>query len=132
MINIAFGGSLHQDILEAFPQALTHREASIYEKNFHEVTFTKEKQLAELYRTNLPVQVNSVHHQAVKDLGTGLIVEAVSIEDGIIEAISLPRKHKHDAFCLGVQWHPEFQDRKDASLLDPKPLLHLFKDAIRQ
>lgn len=47
--------------------------------------------------------VNSYHHQAIKDLGEGLEVTAVST-DGVIEGISL----KEAAFVNGVQWHPEF------------------------
>jgi len=48
------------------------------------------------------LQVNSFHHQAVKDLGKGLVVSAFS-PDGIIEAI----EHTNHPFCVGVQWHPE-------------------------
>ena len=47
--------------------------------------------------------VNSAHHQAIKNPGNGLIVNALS-EDGIIEGIEDPTKN----FCIGVQWHPEF------------------------
>ncbi len=46
--------------------------------------------------------VNSAHHQAVKELGNGLIVSART-EDGTIEAVELPGEH----FVIGVQWHPE-------------------------
>jgi putative glutamine amidotransferase len=48
--------------------------------------------------------VNSAHHQAVKTAGPGLVVDAVA-EDGVVEGIEDPR-HR---FCLGVQWHPEFE-----------------------
>jgi putative glutamine amidotransferase len=48
--------------------------------------------------------VNSAHHQAVKAVGPGLIIDAVA-EDGVVEGIEDPR-HR---FCLGVQWHPEFE-----------------------
>jgi putative glutamine amidotransferase len=48
--------------------------------------------------------VNSAHHQAVKEAGHGLVIDAVA-EDGVVEGIEDPR-HR---FCLGVQWHPEFE-----------------------
>jgi len=48
--------------------------------------------------------VNSAHHQAVKTAGPGLVIDAVA-EDGVVEGIEDPR-HR---FCLGVQWHPEFE-----------------------
>jgi putative glutamine amidotransferase len=47
--------------------------------------------------------VNSAHHQAVKDVAPGMVVDAVAA-DGVIEGIEDPR-HR---FCLGVQWHPEY------------------------
>lgn len=48
-------------------------------------------------------QINSVHHQAVKQLGQGLIVSALA-PDGLIEAF----EHKDHNCVVGVQWHPEF------------------------
>ena len=48
--------------------------------------------------------VNSAHHQAVKAAGPGLVIDAVA-EDGVVEGIEDPRRR----FCLGVQWHPEFE-----------------------
>jgi putative glutamine amidotransferase len=47
--------------------------------------------------------VNSAHHQAVKDVPAGIVVDAVA-PDGVIEGIEDPRRR----FCLGVQWHPEY------------------------
>ena len=48
--------------------------------------------------------VNSAHHQAVKEPGPGLVIDAVA-EDGVVEGIEDPDRR----FCLGVQWHPEFE-----------------------
>ena len=53
------------------------------------------------------MQVNTSHHQAVRDAGPGVAVNAMA-PDGVIEGIEDPRYR----FCLGVQWHPEF-------LIDP-------------
>jgi putative glutamine amidotransferase len=47
--------------------------------------------------------INSAHHQAVKAVGEGVVVDAIA-PDGVIEGIEDPRRR----FCLGVQWHPEY------------------------
>jgi putative glutamine amidotransferase len=47
--------------------------------------------------------VNTIHHQSVAELGEGLVVSAVSPDDGVVEAIEMPGKR----FVVGVQWHPE-------------------------
>lgn len=52
----------------------------------------------------LDVQVNSSHHQAVRNPGDQLLVAAVSPQDGVIEAVEL---NSSDHFVVGVQWHPE-------------------------
>jgi len=49
------------------------------------------------------VAVNSFHHQAVKDLGRGLRVSALSGEGAVVEGIEAEAPR----FALGVQWHPE-------------------------
>jgi putative glutamine amidotransferase len=59
-------------------------------------------------------QVNSRHHQAVRELGRGLRVSAVDPEDGTVEAIERPYKR----FVLGVQWHPEDQALRDSGQLN--------------
>ncbi|MGH6984878.1 MAG: gamma-glutamyl-gamma-aminobutyrate hydrolase family protein, partial [Stellaceae bacterium] len=48
--------------------------------------------------------VNSAHHQAVKDVAPGLVVDALA-PDGVIEGIEDPKRR----FVLGVQWHPEYR-----------------------
>jgi putative glutamine amidotransferase len=60
------------------------------------------------------MQVNSSHHQAVRDPGPHAVVDAVAA-DGVIEGLEDPR-HR---FCLGVQWHPEFHiDPGDRRIFD--------------
>jgi putative glutamine amidotransferase len=50
------------------------------------------------------MEVNSAHHQAASDEPKGVVVNATA-EDGVIEGIEAPAYR----FCLGVQWHPEFE-----------------------
>jgi putative glutamine amidotransferase len=50
------------------------------------------------------VEVNSSHHQAIRTPGDNLRVSAVSLGDGVIEAVELDAA---DHFVVGVQWHPE-------------------------
>jgi putative glutamine amidotransferase len=69
--------------------------------------------------------VNTIHHQAVRLLGEGLVVEATSEPDGIVEAI----RWEGHSFVVGVQWHPEFMEPGDATLIDSKPLLRAFLSA---
>ena len=52
---------------------------------------------------NHDLKVNSLHHQAIKDLAPGLRIAAVGMEDNVIEAV----EGKEHSFVVGVQWHPE-------------------------
>jgi putative glutamine amidotransferase len=57
--------------------------------------------------------INSAHHQAVRNVGPGITVNATA-DDGVIEGLEDPRKR----FCIGVQWHPEYVvDPGDAKLI---------------
>ncbi len=124
LINVAFGGSLYQDINSQLEAKLVHRNAQIYEKNRHRISFVPDSLFHKIYPGQKEAIVNSVHHQAVKELGHGLRVEAFS-EDGIIEAVSL----ETGPFCLGVQWHPEFRGQ-DSEQLDSLGLLEHFMKVV--
>src|SRR5262249_13788527 len=73
-------------------------------------------------------RVNTIHHQAVKQLGEGLVVEAVSEPDGLVEAM----RWEGHSFVVGVQWHPEFIDSSDPTVIDSRPLLRAFLAACEQ
>jgi putative glutamine amidotransferase len=122
LINVAFGGTLYQDIPTQLPRAIIHRNWEIYDQNFHEIEIVQSGELAKLYKGQKIAKVNSVHHQGVKDLGKGLVIEALSRTDQLVEALRL----KGSDFVVGVQWHPEFQDNSDRSVLSIKPLLKAF------
>jgi putative glutamine amidotransferase len=109
VLNVAFGGSLIQDIPTQVAGALEHKQGMPQHKPFdlaHEVWLEKESLLAKLMKERLSdadtLEVNSRHHQSVKTLAQGFQVTATA-PDGVIEAIEDPTAR----FCLGVQWHPE-------------------------
>ena len=121
LMNVAYGGTLYQDIETQVPGALRHRDAEVYDQNFHSVEIVPGSRLAALYPDAGRVRVNSIHHQAIKDLAPGFAVEAISHEDGLVEAIR--RQDTHKPYLAAVQWHPEFHRSgskaiDDASLLD--------------
>jgi len=127
LINVAFGGTLYQDIQTQVGGSLQHRCDKRYEDNFHAMRLVEGGWLAGLYPRETISRINTIHHQAVKALGRELVIEAVSEPDGLVEAI----RWTGPSFVAGVQWHPEFMDPADAQLLDGKPLLNAFLDACR-
>lgn len=129
ILNVAFGGTLYQDINTQRPGTLTHRDAERYQRNHHGVTIAPQSALAALYQTTSGV-INSVHHQAVKDLADAFVLEAWCTEDQTVEAFRLPAKDPTDPFVQGVQWHPEFQTSDETELLDPTLLLKALFEAI--
>ena len=128
VINVALGGTLYQDIATQVPRALNHRNWAIYEKNCHATSFVPGSGLARLYPGIEVTKTNSIHHQAVKDLGRDLTVEAWSEPDRIAEAI----RHKGRGYLFAVQWHPEFHAPDDASFVDDTPILDEFLAAAAQ
>ena len=127
VINVAFGGTLYQDLATQHPQSMKHRDAKLYDQNFHEIEFVADTRLAKLYPGVMRGRVNSVHHQAVKKLAEGFVVEATSAEDGLIEAM----RWTGPAYMAAVQWHPEFLDWKSTDLLSGDPILRDFLQQTR-
>jgi putative glutamine amidotransferase len=126
LMNVAYGGSLFQDLDTHRPGEVRHRDAVSYDRNLHPVDFVAGTRLAEIFEGTSRATVNSVHHQGVKALAPGFIVEARCPTDGMIEAI---RKSGPD-FMAAVQWHPEFH-RAGEGTLDDRPLLNDFLAAAR-
>lgn len=100
-INIALGGSLYQDIATQIPNAGNHQQSEIKERGGHRIQLQSGSLLARAMGKRT-VEVNTTHHQAIKEVGKGLLVNARAV-DGLIEGIESSRHH----FVLGVQWHPE-------------------------
>lgn len=126
LINVAFGGTLYQDIATDVPTAIPHVNDQ-YDSNYHALHFPQGSSLAGMVKTENAV-VNSIHHQAVRDLGRDLSVEAVSGPDQIVEAI----RYRKAPFVMGLQWHPEFHRAGGAELLDCTPILDSFLRAARE
>ncbi|MGE0455019.1 MAG: gamma-glutamyl-gamma-aminobutyrate hydrolase family protein [Vicinamibacteria bacterium] len=102
VLNVAAGGTLIQDIPSQVAGALAHDPEGERWALAHSVRIEPGTRLRRILGQD-EVQVNSFHHQAVKEIGRGLVVSARSPEDGVVEGIELPDRR----FALGVQWHPE-------------------------
>jgi putative glutamine amidotransferase len=121
LINVAFGGSLYQDIAHQHPGAIAHVDRDAYDQHLHRVQLVPGSRLAALYPGQDEVVVNSIHHQAIDRLGNGLMVEALSAHDGVVEAV----RGTGASYVVGVQWHPEFHWRH-SDRLDPEPMMSEF------
>jgi putative glutamine amidotransferase len=128
VINVALGGTLYQDLGTQAPFALNHRNWAIYEDNCHATSFVPGTGLARIYPGVNVAKTNSIHHQAIRQLGADLVVEAWSEPDRIVEAL----RWNGPSYLFGVQWHPEFHDPDDPTFLDDTPILDDFLRAATQ
>jgi len=124
LINVACGGSLHQDLVAEGATGVQHNHAEAYDRHVHGLRIQPGSWFSQLYGGITQGRVNSIHHQGVERRGNGLEIEATS-EDGVVEAI----RGTGSQFLVGVQWHPEFHDGSDPSLLPADPLMRAFLDA---
>jgi putative glutamine amidotransferase len=109
VLNVALGGTLYQDIQAQAQGADKHDRDPGYPRNrlSHTVIVTSQTRLAHILGSSnsarpLSLPVNSMHHQAIKDVASGLIV-AARAPDKIVEAVEV----EGHPFAIGVQWHPE-------------------------
>ena len=104
LLNVVFGGTLIQDIPSFLSETLGHKQKPPFDSPCHDIHLEEGSKLMMWSGGRHVIQVNSSHHQAIKDVADVFRVTARA-PDGIIEAI----EHKdYPTFCLGVQWHPEF------------------------
>lgn len=102
IMNVAFGGTLYQDIpSQHSDKSIQHRQSQPAEEGTHTVTIDKNSKLASILRQT-ELSTNTFHHQGVKDIAPNFHAVAKT-SDGIIEAIeAYPNRS-----LLGIQWHPE-------------------------
>ena len=121
VMNVAAGGTLYQDINAQHSGSLGHDpHGTPVSTPYHMVHIEEDSRLFEIFQSD-KFAVNSFHHQAVKAVGNGYRVTALSA-DGIIEGIQASAKR----FIIGVQWHPE-----DLAFKHPE-FLRLFSAFVRE
>lgn len=125
---VAFGSTLHPDIesldgvgMHRMPQLDTAEERIGYR---HNLTLRQGGSLEKLLGSNV-VRVNSLHRQAIDQVGVRVKIEAWA-EDGVIEAISICDT---PSFAIGVQWHPEYKYSTDPVSIK---LFKAFGEALRR
>ncbi|MEJ5207978.1 gamma-glutamyl-gamma-aminobutyrate hydrolase family protein [Denitratimonas sp. CY0512] len=127
LINVALGGTLYQDLVALGVTSYSHVDTGRYDRHHHPLVIEPDSVMAGWYGGATQGVINSIHHQGVARLGEGLRVVARA-PDGVVEAIW----REGPGFVFGAQWHPEFHDGSDASLMDPDPIMRAFLDAARQ
>ncbi len=120
VINVAMGGTLYTHIEDQHSGAIKHDYTPDYPRDqlSHTVTVDEGSRLAEILG-EVEVEVNSMHHQGIKEVADGLQVTAHS-PDGLVEGVEIPGS----VFRLAVQWHPEW-------LPDHAPMRDLFAAFVR-
>lgn len=105
ILNVALGGTLYQDCAAEYPGAIKHdyMPTAGHARDYlaHEIRIEADTRLGEIFDSAV-AQVNSMHHQGVRRLASGLRISA-SAPDGLVEAVET----ENQAFQLAVQWHPE-------------------------
>lgn len=104
-LNVFLGGTLWQDLPTQVSNTLAHHLSSPRDALIHDVEVTPEGRgsgLGEVLGRERCL-VNSRHHQAIRELGDGLVPVARSA-DGVVEAVILD---DGDWWMEGVEWHPE-------------------------
>lgn len=125
VMNVALGGSLYQDIASMVDTPLEHANFNPAPRDLraHGVEIDPNSRLASILGQTDGLQVNSLHHQSLRDLAPDLVVTAKS-PDGIIEGAEVPGRR----FALSVQWHPEDLTAEETHL----SLFRAFVDAARK
>ena len=107
VINVALGGSLYQDIASEFKCAIKHdyfpnpKNGFTRQQLVHSIRLLSNSRLAQMLDQE-SLEVNSMHHQAIRTLAPGLKVTSLAPDD-VIESVEGINGH----YLIGVQWHPE-------------------------
>lgn len=108
VMNVALGGTLFTDIADQYQTDIQHSDED-FNKIIHTNTIQKGTKLSSIISTS-EINVNSLHHQGIQKVGSGLVVNALASDD-FIEGIELAE----NGYFLGVQWHPEALPEEEAS-----------------
>lgn len=106
LLNVARGGTLRQHVPDDVGHEEHRRHLGSFEDSEHDVRLEHGSLAARAAGEELHT-IKSHHHQGIDEVGEGLRVTGVSALDGLPEAIETDGQ----AFCLGVQWHPEADER---------------------
>lgn len=109
-LNIASGGTLHQDLSYASKDHIQHVQNSFLSNLCHPIKLSSKSILQDILGDEY--MVNSGHHQCVKDVASNFNITATS-PDGIVEGIEMKLRD----FVVGVQWHPEMLSLTDDKML---------------
>lgn len=101
-LNVVYGGNLIQDIETRIDSKIYHNNKTMRDQGIHEVRVVNEDSLFTKMYGSKPFMVNSTHHQASHNLGSGLVTTLIA-DDEIIEGFRDPSK----PYVIGVQFHPE-------------------------
>ena len=111
ILNVAFGGSLYQDLTQYSISSLQHVQKARRYESSHTVEIVRSTLLHKIFKSDV-LMTNSFHHQAVKAIAPGFQVSARA-RDGVIEAFEKPGTQ----FVIGVQWHPEMMIRNHPDMV---------------
>ncbi len=118
VMNVALGGTLYTHIPDQVKGALDHAyPGDLRQTLVHSVNLDEASRSAEIFGATF-LNVNSLHHQALKDIASPLRVVGHA-PDGIVEAVEIP----DHPYAVAVQWHPEW-------LTDQAPMRRLFKSFV--
>ncbi len=106
ILNVACGGTLHQDLPELLGHEDHRRVPGSFDGADHDVRLLA-RSLAARAAGEERHATKSHHHQGVDRVGEGLKVTGWADGDELVEAIEAPGRR----FALGVQWHPEADER---------------------
>lgn len=118
VLNVALGGTLHQDLGDVLPDRESHWNT------YHPILLDSGSRTAKAMETTSPNRSHSFHHQALDKIAPGLRVTGRA-PDGVVEAV----EHEACAWVVGVQWHPEDDA---AETPDQQRLFDAFVAACRQ
>lgn len=125
VMNVALGGTLHQDLATDFDGAIAHDRWKDVDASVHGVRPKRPDWLGSVFTTESTMQ-NSAHHQGVARLASDLTAVGYA-PDGLVEAVEYRRTGA--AWTVGVQWHPERKIDLDDGV--NRRLFEAFGDAVR-